>query len=112
MSHTAPAAVPTHRQTVTISIVDGQIRVEPEPFVISKGNHQDLIWVTSDPSLHFTVEFKNGDSPFYETHFNKDFPASGLARRSVAGDHQKKYKYWVSVEGVADPLDPTGVITK
>jgi hypothetical protein len=112
MSHTAPAAVPSHRQPVTISVVDGQIRVDPEHFVISKGSHQDVIWVASDSNLHFTVEFKNGDSPFYETHFNKDFPASGLARRSVPGDEKRRYKYWVTVDGVTEPLDPTGVITK
>jgi hypothetical protein len=101
----------SHRKTVTISVVGGKIRVDPDHFVISKGSHQDVIWVTSDPKLRFTVEFENGDSPFYETHFNKDFPASGLARRSVT-DHQKVYKYSVTVVGVAGPLDPTGVITK
>ena len=106
----APGAAP-HRKTLTISVVGGKIRVDPDHFVISKGSHQDVIWVTSDPKLGFTVEFENGDSPFYETHFNKEFPASGLARRSFT-DHEKIYKYSVTVDGVKDPLDPTGVVTK
>ena len=106
----APAPAP-HRKTVTISVVHGVIRVKPDHFVISKGSHQDVIWVTSDPNLGFTIEFENGDSPFYEKHFNKEFPASGLARRGVT-DHQKIYKYSVTVDGVKEPLDPTGVVTK
>lgn len=114
MSQTAAAPAPGEcpRQRVIISVVDGQIRVEPEPFAISKNNQEEVIWQASDPDLEFTVEFEKGDSPFHDSQFNKYFNVSGLVRRSVLADPQRTYKYTVRVEGVRNPLDPTGVITK
>jgi hypothetical protein len=113
MSQTAAAATgECPRQRVTVSVVDGRIRVDPEPFAISKNNQEEVIWQASDSKVCFTVEFDRGDSPFYEFQFSNDFPASGLVRRSVLADPQRKYKYTVRVEGVKDPLDPSGVITK
>ena len=113
MSHAAAAATAEcPRKTVTISVVQGQIRVEPEPFAISKNEQEEVFWKGSDSAVCFTVEFDKGDSPFYEFQFSNDFPASGLVRRSVLADPQRQYKYTVRVEGVRAPLDPTGVITK
>jgi hypothetical protein len=99
------------RQKVIISVVGGTIRVDPQSFVISKEHQQEVIWEATDPNLYFTVEFENG-SPFYESQFNNQFNASGLARRSVLGDQRRRYKYWVSVDGVQDRLDPDGVVTR
>ena len=107
----AAAAGECPRQTVIISVVDGKIRVEPDPF-ISKNKQEEVHWQAGDSKVYFTVEFDKGDSPFYEFQFSNDFPASGLVRRSVLADPERKYKYTVRVEGVKEPLDPTGVITK
>jgi hypothetical protein len=97
---------------VIISVVNGQIKVDPDPFVISKDNQEEVLWRASDPKVCFTVEFDKRDSPFYEFQFSSDSSASGLVRRSVLADPQRKYKYTVRVEGVKEPLDPTGVITR
>jgi hypothetical protein len=99
------------RTIVTISIKGGKIDVAPEPFSISKSKQQEVLWVTDPKNLQFTVEFKKGDSPFYNVQFNNEFPASGLVRRVVLHDPQRKYAYAVRVEGY-EPLDPTGVVTK
>jgi hypothetical protein len=116
MSQAAPAGAPGGapgggpRQMVVISVVDGQIRVDPDRFEISKCNQEEVLWVATDPDLEFTVEFEKGDSPFYEFQFSNDFPASGLVRRSVLADPQRAYKYTVRAEKLEK--DPTGVITK
>ena len=111
MNHTGTGRA--QRKTVMIFVKDGKIQVDPkEPFEISKSNQEEVIWQARDPKICFTVEFKNGDSPFYEFQFSNDFPASGLVRRSVLADPERQYEYLVRVEGVKDPLDPTGVITK
>jgi hypothetical protein len=82
-------------------------RVDPEPFVISKGNFEQVLWEASDPKAHFTVDF--GDhSPFDYTQFSDTEPYSGLVRREVLGDPGKYYKYTVRAGGVS--LDPGGVV--
>ena len=43
-----------------------EIEVTPDPFYISKSKQEEVLWVTADPDLEFTVEFDKGDSPFYE----------------------------------------------
>ena len=107
MNHTATGRA--QRQVVLISIKDGAIRVDPkEPFRISKSNQEEVLWQASDPTLYFTVEFK--ESPFYESQFSSEFPASGLVRRSVLPDPQKNYEYTIRAGGAK--LDPGGVITK
>lgn len=99
------------RIVVTISIKGDEIEVTPDPFYISKSKQEEVLWVTADPDLEFTVEFDKGDSPFYEVQFDhKDFPASGLVRRGVLADPQRKYKYTVRAGGAK--LDPGGVVTK
>jgi hypothetical protein len=98
------------RTTVTISIKGGEIVVTPDPFYISKSKQEEVLWVAADPNLDFTVEFENGDSPFYEVQFSNDFPASGLVRRSVLSDPQREYEYTVRTGNMEK--DPTGVVTK
>jgi hypothetical protein len=106
MSHTATVRV--QRQSVLITIQNGQIKVDPEQFKISKSNQEEVLWEASDPNLVFAIDFK--ESPFYEKHFDNQYFASGLVRRNVPGDPKKVYKYTVTAGGLT--LDPTGVITK
>jgi hypothetical protein len=89
------------RKTVTIHVnKDLEVQhTEPEYFEISKCNQEEIVWQISDPKAYFTVEFE-GESPFYESQFNNDFPA----------DPQKRYKYTVRAGGAV--LDPGGVVTK
>lgn len=82
---------------------------EPEYFEISKSNQEEIVWQVSDGKTYFTVEFEQ-ESPFYESQFNTEFPASGLVRRNVLPDLAKRYKYTVRAGGAV--LDPGGVITK
>ena len=115
MSQTAAGVVQAtgagQRKIVEISIKGDEIEVAPDTFYISKSKQEEVLWVATNPNLEFTVEFDKGDSPFYEVQFNKEFPASGLVRRGVLCDPQRKYKYTVRVEGYK-PRDPGGVITK
>jgi hypothetical protein len=109
MNHTATGRA--QRKTVTIRVNNkGEVQeAEPEYFEISKSNQEEVIWQISDPKVYFTVEFEE-ESPFYESQFNNDFPASGLVRRSVLADPQKRYKYTVRAGGAV--LDPGGWIQK
>jgi hypothetical protein len=93
-----------------ISIKNGAIDVAPDPFHISKSNQEEVLWVAADPSLEFTVEFKKGDSPFYEVQFSNDFPASGLVRRSVLHDPLRKYEYTIRAGKLEK--DPSGIVTR
>lgn len=106
MNHTATGRA--QRKTVIITVQDGKIQVSQDTFRISKSNQEEVVWQASDPSVYFTVEFK--ESPFYESQFSSDYPASGLVRRSVLPDPQKEYEYTIRAGGAL--LDPTGVVTK
>ena len=109
MNHAATGRA--QRKTVTIHVNrDGEVQhAEPEYFEISKSNQEEIVWQVSDGKTYFTVEFEK-ESPFYESQFSSDFPASGLVRRSVLPDLGKRYKYTVRAGGAV--LDPGGVITK
>ncbi len=106
MNHAATATA--QRKTVTIEVKDGKIIVDPEPFRISKELQEEVIWNARD-GVYFTVEFSK-ESPFYESQFNSEFSASGLVRREVLADPQKKYEYTIRAGGVT--RDPGGVITR
>lgn len=106
MNHAATGRA--QRQTVLITIQNGQIQVSQDPFRISKSNQDEVIWQATDPNLYFTIEFK--ESPFYESQFSNDYSASGLVRRSILADPQKVYEYTIRAGGIT--LDPGGVITK
>ena len=98
------------RKTVVIHVdTKGAVEsVTPNTFEISKDNQEEVIWQTdSNQPGYFTVEFK-GASPFYESQFSSDYPASGLVRRSVLGDPLKKYEYTVRAGGKT--LDPIGIV--
>lgn len=98
------------RKTVTIHVdaKGGVESVDPKQFEISKSNQEEVLWQTdSSQPVYFTVEFK-GESPFYESQFNSDFPVSGLVRREVLSDPLKKYEYTVRAGG--EVLDPTGIV--
>jgi hypothetical protein len=111
MSHAAAkATAECPRQKVTVSVVGGKIQVDPDTFFISKENQEEVIWQASDSRVSFTVEFDKGNSPFHEFQFSNDLSASGLVRRDVLPDQERRYKYTVTVQGMM--LDPTGVITK
>ena len=109
MNHAATARA--QRKTVTIHVNrEGEVQhAEPEYFDISKSNQEEILWQASDPKAYFTVEFED-ESPFYESQFSSDYPASGLVRRDVLPDPDKRYKYTVRAGGAI--LDPGGVITK
>jgi hypothetical protein len=109
MNHAATGRA--QRKTVTIHVnKKGEVQhAEPEYFEISKSNQEEVLWQSSDPDVYFTVEFEDG-SPFYESQFSSDFPASGLVRRDILPDLQRRYKYTVRAGGAV--LDPGGVITK
>jgi hypothetical protein len=111
MATTSPA-ISSERGKVTIVTIhlnsQGEVeRVNPEPFVISKANYEQVLWEASDPKAHFTVDF--GDhSPFDYTQFSDAEPYSGLVRREVLGDPGKYYKYTVRAGGKT--LDPGGIV--
>jgi hypothetical protein len=111
MATTSPALSSERGKVVTVTIhVDskGEVeRVNPEPFAISKGRYQQVLWQASDPNAHFTVDFGD-DSPFDYTQFSDAEPYSGLVRREVLGDPGKYYKYTVRAGGRT--LDPGGVV--
>ena len=79
----------------------------PSYFTISKSLNQQVKWVAADGTTPFTIEFKK-DSPFYEKQFSNDFPYSGIIRRNVLGDPNRKYEYSVSIG--SQTRDPGGVI--
>lgn len=111
MVTTSPALSSGRGKVATVTIhVDskGEVeRVDPEPFVISKGMHEHVLWQASDPKAHFTVDFGD-DSPFEYTQFSDAEPYSGLVQREVLGDPGKYYKYTVRAGGKT--LDPGGII--
>src|SRR5690242_5474875 len=109
MNHAATGRA--QRKTVTIHVnKEGEVQhAEPEYFEISKSNQEEIVWQVSDGKTYFTVEFEK-ESPFYESQFSSDYPASGLVRREVLPDLAKRYKYTVRAGGAV--LDPGGVITK
>ncbi len=107
----APATA--HEKSIHVVKIIGKIDevTDPEYFKISKGQHEQVHWV-SDPAVYFNVEFK-GDSPFYESQFSTDSPYSGLVRRSVLGDPGKQYEYRVRIKtrnGEVKEFDPGGVV--
>lgn len=109
MNHAATATA--QRKKVIIHVnKDGEVEhADPEYFEISKSNQEEIFWQASDGKTYFTVEFEK-ESPFYESQFSTDYPASGLVRRNVLPDLAKRYKYTVRAGGAI--LDPGGVITK
>ena len=105
--------MPSQPVTVTISLKNGQLSVNPDPFVVHKHKDQMVMWECEPgPQFNFTVEFENG-SPFYESQFSEHFPCSGVVRRNVLPDRSKpsRYKYTVRVEN-ATPLDPGGEVDR
>jgi hypothetical protein len=104
---------------ITIQIAGGKIAVSPEPFDISKSQHQQVLWKFKepDPSLHFNIEFIDG-SPFAYKQFSDLDPYSGLVRRAVLGNPNRYYKYTVTVTAgsaasgykTLGKLDPGGVV--
>jgi len=96
---------------VTITIdPSGAINVSPDPFFVSKGRNQEVVWVCSDRNAYFTVDFDKNGSPFYESQFGSSSPCSGLVRRDVLSDPHKIYKYTVRVRG--NTLDPGGGVNE
>ena len=81
----------------------------PNPFKISKNEHQQVKWETTDGS-DFTIEFKN-ESPFHYKQFSSKNPYSGEARRDVKGDPQKVYSYSVTLAN-GQTVDPGGIVDK
>lgn len=107
MATTVPVLSP--RKVVTIHVDNkGELqRVDPDRFVISKRNQEEVLWQASNPDAYFTVDFGQ-ESPFEYTQFSRDEPASGLVRREVLPDPGKYYKYTVRAGGKS--IDPGGII--
>lgn len=90
---------------ITINQADGEIKVIPDPFHISKKNDQEVVFECEDP--YFTVEFnKANHSPFHGVLFTRQSPCSGLA--VVTPDSKKVYEY--TVEAFGKKVDPGGVV--
>jgi hypothetical protein len=109
MATTVPVLSP--RKVVTIHVDHkGEVqRVDPDRFVISKGNQEEVLWQSSNPDFYFTVDFGQ-DSPFEYTQFSSEQSVSGLVRREVLADPGKYYKYTVRSGGKS--LDPGGVVDR
>lgn len=98
------------RETLILRVIINPMAeqiVNKEPFRISKGNNDQVLWVTDPPGGQFTVEFQP-ESPFYESQFSDAAPYSGLVRRNVLADPNKEYKYTVRVAGRT--VDPVGIV--
>ena len=107
---TSPAtARGTDRKIHTITITEDAngnvISVEPDTLTISKPGQDEVTWKTITGEGFF-VDF-GGNSPFYESEFDKTNFVSGPVRRGVLADPKKVYKYSVRTKGVG--LDP-GII--
>ena len=104
-----PEKNPPREKTVEISVQNQEILVifngEPKPFWLSKGNDEEVRWVSVD-HLDFLVDFED-HSPFYESQFSQDSPVSGLVRRDILPNDNRLYKYTVWV-GRLEELDPGG----
>lgn len=109
MATTVTALSPRKIVTIHIDKSGEAQRVDPDQFVISKGNQEEVLWQASDPKVYFTVDFGQ-NSPFAYTQFSSDEPASGLVRREVLPDPEKYYKYTVRAGGKS--IDPGGVIDR
>jgi hypothetical protein len=105
-----PAPAPaTQGRMVTVTVNPKLPKMtEPEVFHISKKNNDQVNWVAADPSISFTLEFKD-ESPFYDKDFDSlAYPYSGLVRRNVQADPKRTYKYTVTAGGRT--VDPGGII--
>jgi hypothetical protein len=112
-----PAPRPISREVFVHIIVDqtGQITVDRDPFWVSKGKDEEVVWhCTStdpkDPHPNFTVDFDKNGSPFNESHFSSDWPCSGLVKRNVQPDRDRLYHYTVRVG--TNSLDPDGGVNQ
>lgn len=109
MATTGPALSPREqRVTIYVDANGDYVRVDPDPFVITKSAHQEVLWQTSPPGAAFRVDF--GDTPFNYPNFNDNDPYSGEVRRDVniPQGQQKYYKYTVTAGSKGE--DPGGVV--
>ncbi len=106
MATTTPA-LSTREQVVTIYVDDhgDLVRLDRDPFHISKCGHQEVLWQTNPPNRAFSVVFD--DSPFNYANFDQNNSYSGEARREVPGNGQY-YKYTVTAGNIT--IDPGGVV--
>ena len=104
MAAPGTATGPREKQ-VTITIVNGQITVSPDPFHVSKSRNEEVEWIYNGK---FVVDFGT-DSPFCESQFNDQFPFSGPVGHKVKPSTTKHYKYTITIAGVP-PLDPDGQV--
>jgi len=109
MATTVPVISPRKVVTIHVDNKGEAQRVDPDRFVISKGNQEEVLWQASNPDAYFTVDFGE-ESPFEYTQFSSDEPASGLVRREVLADPGKYYKYTVRAGGKS--IDPGGVVDR
>jgi hypothetical protein len=88
----------------------GKISVKPDPFWVSLGKKEQIVWVCTLNHEHkaqppcFIVDFDPSDKPFGSAHFQGHPSPSGLA--SVPANDNKLYKYTVKVGN--QTLDPKG----
>ncbi len=89
---------PARRERLVTIYVDKNgdlLHVVPDPFKVSKRAHHEVLWRTSPPNAHFSVNFEAG-SPFHYNQFSHVDVYSGLVRREVPGGDGKYYKYIVT----------------
>lgn len=111
-------ALTTGHKAVTVEIgldKHGRITVSPDPFWVSKGKKEEVVWKCAQNHPHdpngipcFTVDFNkhNDSSPFENWHFQGHEAHSDCVRSNVIPDEFKVYSYTVSMHGKS--LDPGG----
>ncbi len=118
MAAAAPKLV--SREVFVHIIVDqgGKISVDPDPFWVSKGANQEVVWhcTSTDPTNphpNFDVLFNKDGTPFHDDKFSNEWPCSGLVDRNFQPDpdpaQRKIFHYTVKVG--ENELDPGGGVT-
>ena len=103
MATPAPALCSREKE-VTITIDgNGNIKVTPSTFHVSKKDNEEVVWTCAVP---FEVDFVQ--SPFTDSQFTNQVRFSGLVRRNVLPSPNKRYKYTVTIGAYS--LDPDGQV--
>jgi hypothetical protein len=113
-------ATPSHRATrdpevekIVLELdAKGNFSCKPWDFGVSKQGKKHskmlLVWECKTHA-NFSVDFnKANGSPFYERHFDQDYPCSGLVRRDVPPSTVTDYQYSVTIDGKT--FDPGGKV--
>ena len=98
-----PVMGPDRIKTIEITLDEfkkPKIAPDFDLVVVDKTKGEEVVWVSDLP---FRIDFE-GESPFYESQFDRTNFRSGLVRRGVLGSKFREYKYTIEVNG--EKLDP------